>query len=88
MYESKLEFKIRNLTKKANKLMKILPKLKLFDQILAQNTRLDHTNADMPKQQSKSSLKAIYESKVDFKIKILIKKVNKLIRILKKIVAF
>ena len=55
-YEPKMDFKIRILIKKVNKLMKILPKLQRLDQILVQNTRLDHTNADVSKQQSKSSL--------------------------------
>jgi hypothetical protein len=49
--------------------MKIPPKILEFDQILAQNTSLDHTTADISKQQSKSSLKEIYETKMAFKIR-------------------
>jgi hypothetical protein len=84
-----MEFKIKNLIKKVNKLTKILPKFQRFDQILSQNTSLDHTTADIAKQQTKSSLKAIYESKMEFKIRNLIKNVNKLKKIPpKKILAF
>ncbi len=61
--------------------MKTLQNPSVLDQILAQNTCLDHTTADLPKQQSTSSLKAMYESKMKFKIRNLIKKVNKLMKI-------
>ncbi len=42
-------------------------KINKFDQILVQYTNLDHTAADISKQQSKYSLKVIYESKMEQK---------------------
>ncbi len=56
--------------------MKILPKFQQFDQILVQNSSLDDITALISKQQSKSSLKAIHESKIELKIKNLIKNTN------------
>ncbi len=87
IYESKTEFKIRNLIKMWISWRKFYQKLERFDQVLVQNTILDHTTEDISKQQSKSSTKAIYKSKMELKIRNLIKNVTKLTKILQKTLA-
>ncbi len=73
-----MEFKIRNLIRMQINWPKFYQTFLRFDQILAQNTSMDYITTYKSKQQLKSSPKVIYESKKDFKIRNLIKNVNKL----------